>query len=303
LLLAGVAHADPLSIRQAVTPSTVHLGEPFVRELVLTHPKDQRYELQLPAEQAEFEILDVQRQRVDQAETATTTFRVKMSAFELGKRTLPGLDFEVTTSAGTSHYTSQESGVEITPTLPPDADKKGEQLQDIRPPETIPVRTYALLWAALGVLLVVAAALVARRLWKKRRPIAPVAPVLPLAVRTRNALAALAADDLPGKGMIKEFYSRLSDIVRGYLHERYDVDALECTTTELLDNLSHVDAPRLPREALAALLQESDLVKFARAQMSPESCDHALAFANRLLELTSPRTDATSTDAPERKLP
>jgi hypothetical protein len=193
--------------------------------------------------------------------------------------------------------------VEITPTLPPDANKSGAQLQDIRPPETVAVRSYALLWGVLGAILVAAAALIGWRLWKRRPRSVPVVPVLPLDARTRNALAALAAEDLPGKGMIKEFYSRLSDIVRGYIHERYQVDALECTTTELLDNLAHVEATRLPREALAAFLQESDLVKFARAQMSPESCDHALAFANRLLELTSPRTDAIGTDASERKLP
>ncbi len=297
-----VAEATPSAFVQTVTPEKAKLGEPFVRKLVVTHPKDERYELRLPGELGEFEVLNQSRRREDGPDSATTTFELRMSAFELGARTLPPLEFDVTSAKGVARFTAPESSVEIAATLPPDADEKGAQLYDIRPPETVAVPSYALLWAALAALAVAGLAYLLLRWWKRRLKSTPAAPALPLDVRTRNALAALAAEDLPGRGEVKAFYSRLSEIVRGYVGERFGVEALECTTTELLDSLRDLNAPELPREGLASFLQEADLVKFAKAQMSADSCQHAMSFAHQLLDVTAPRPVATVTDAPDRQL-
>ncbi|MGA9523708.1 MAG: DUF4381 family protein [Myxococcaceae bacterium] len=300
---ASAQEAEPSAFVQTVTPEKAKLGEPFVRKLVVTHPKDQRYELRLPGELGEFEVLDQTRRREDGPDSATTTFELRMSAFELGARTLPPFEFDVTSAQGVARFTAPEAPVEIVATLPPDADEKGTQLHDIRPPEAVAVPSYAVLWAALAALAVAALAYLLLRWWRNRpKTTAPTAPVLPLDVRTRNALAALAAEDLPGKGEVKAFYSRLSEIVRGYVGDRFGVEALECTTTELLDSLRDLNAPELPREGLASFLQEADLVKFAKAQMSAESCHHAMAFAHQLLDVTTPRPAATGTDAPDRQL-
>ncbi len=300
---APVAEAKPSAFVQTVSPGQAKLGEAFVRKLVITHPKEQRYELQLPGELGEFEVLNQARRREDGPDSATTTFEVRMSAFELGTRTLPPFAFEVTSSDGVARFTAPQTPVEIVATLPPDADEKGAQLHDIRPPEAVPVPSYALLWATLVAVLVGVVGYLLLRWWKNRPKVAlPAAPLLPLDVRIRNALAELAARDLPGKGEVKAFYSQLSEIVRGYVGERFGVEALECTTTELLDSLRALNAPSIPREALAAFLQEADLVKFAKAQMSADSCLHAMAFAHQLVEVTTPRTAATGTDAPDRKL-
>ena len=111
-------------------------------------------------------------------------------------------------------------------------------------------------------------------------------PLAPLDVRTREALNALGKENLPAKGQVKEFYFRLSEILRGYLGERYSFEALECTTPELIASLRKLRTPGLPEEDLLRFISESDMVKYAKAEASPESCAQSLAFGYELVKKT-----------------
>ncbi|MFZ5467824.1 MAG: BatD family protein [Myxococcota bacterium] len=279
--------AQPLSVQRRVTPEQVKLGEPFVYELVLTHPKGLRYELRAPPPLEAFEVLEQTRQRVDGADSATTTFRVRLSQFELGKVRLPELTFDVFGDEGSATWVASGVEVEAVPTLPPDAEEKGAGLHDIRPNEEVPVRTFRLLYALAGLL--VAAALTYLLLRHLRRPRAaqrPAVPPQPLDVRTVAALDALRAENLPAQGRVREFHFRLSEIVRGYLGERYAFEALECTSGELLDALARLHTPGLSMDELAAFAHGSDLVKFAKASATVEECKVALEFGYRLVQAT-----------------
>lgn len=283
--LAGV---EPLGFQQRVSPKEVLLGEPFTYELVVTHPKDQRYELEAPGALGAFELLAQSRQRVDGAESATTTFRLELSVFELGPQKLPNLTFEVATEQGRSEWLAPGIEVEAKSSLPPDAEEKGAELHDIHPPEVVPVRTWRLLYA-LGALL--AAGLLGYALYRflkrpRAAPALPPRPPEPLDVRALAALDRLRAEGLPTQGRVREFYFRLSEILRGYLGERYELDALESTTSELLDALKGRSTPGLPLEELSRFCAESDLAKFAKAPLGPPECDRALELCYRLVRQT-----------------
>jgi hypothetical protein len=286
LALAGLIAAvltRPLAIQQRVEPAQVKIGEPFTRTLVITHPLAHRYELVLPPESGDFEVLDHSRRRDDAEDRATTTFSLRLSAFDLGTLTLPPLAFEVWTPEGSRAFTSEAATIEVIATLAEDGER-GAELRDIRPPEVIPVPSYTLVWILLGGVAAAALAFLAWRWWRRPRPAKAISvPARPLEVRTREAIEALARENLPALGRTKEYYVRLSEIVRGYLGERFGVEALECTSSELLAALRKLSAPSLPQERLAEFLSESDMVKFARAQRSPEDCARALEFAYLLV--------------------
>lgn len=283
----GPAPVEPRGFQARINPEQVHIGEPFRYELVITHPKEHRYELTPPPDLGDFELLAQTRQRQDGGDTATTTFGLKLSAFALGQVKLPDLTFDVSTPEGARRFTAPGRALEVASTLPPDAQGKGEGLYDYQPPTEVPIRSWTLLYVLAGL---VAAALLAWALvrWLRRpRPVREAAkPVLALDVRTRQALDALKRDDLPARGQMKEFYFRLSEIVRGYLGERYGFDALECTSGELMASLRKRPTPGLPEEGLMRFVSESDLVKYAKAESSPEACKDALAFGYELLEKT-----------------
>lgn len=300
-LIAGAAHAEPIAVADDVQPKTVKLGEKFVRTIIVTHPKDERYELKVPSDLGAFELLDQGRNRQDGPDKTTTEFRLTLSAFELGKLKLPAFTFDVTGPKGTSVWSSGQSDIEVVSSLPPDADKSGANLYDIRPPEEVAVPSYALLWAALAAIAVAVLAFLLFR-WLKNRPAreVPAGPPLPLDVRTKNALAELRSENLPARGLTKDFYFRLSEILRGYVGQRFGVEALECTSSELLVALKSVPTPGLPNDEFATFLEHSDLVKFAKAPATAEDCDQALAFGYLLVDRTT--LPPAPPDAAARKL-
>ncbi|HYI02850.1 BatD family protein [Hyalangium sp.] len=275
------------SVKGRVVPTQTRIGDPFLYELTFTHAKDQRFELVQPKELEQFEVLEQSRQRQDGQGGSVTTFTLKMSAFELGMLTLPQLTFDLTAPSVSQSVAVPGMQVEVLPVLPKDADEQGASLFDFQPPAEVPIRSWRLLYILAGVL---AAGLLAWGLvkWLRRpRPqVVAVKPLAPLDVRTRKALDALKREELPAKGHVKDFYFRLSEILRGYLGERYGFEALECTTPELIASLRKLRTPGLPEEPLMRFISESDMVKYAKAEASPESCAQSLAFGYELVEKT-----------------
>ncbi|MHB8872620.1 MAG: hypothetical protein ACYC8T_02940 [Myxococcaceae bacterium] len=273
-----------------VEPGRVQLGEPFVYELVLTHDKGQRAELRTPGDLGAFEVLDQKRSRHDGKEAATTTFKLQLSLFELGKKKLPDLTFDLVDAEGrASQFVAPGIDVETLSALPKDADEKGEGLYDIRANEDVPVRTWRLLYGLAALAAAVALGYALYRYLKRPRlaPVVPPEPSKPLHVRTLAALDELRALNLPGQGLVRDFHFRLSEILRGYLGERYGFEALESTSYELLDALRRLHTPGLPAEELSRFTVESDLVKFAKAVTGPDECKASLEFGYRLVHLTT----------------
>jgi hypothetical protein len=283
---AGVL--PPLRVQQHVTPAKARLGEPLVVEIVVTHDKAQRYELPPPGDLGAFEYVSQERERVDGADASTTTFKVALQGFELGKQRTPTLELELADPAGTVKMPVSGTDVEIVSTLPPDAKDQGADLYDVRKPEELPVRTWRLVWALLIGLAVALAAYALFRWLQRPRPVvtAPAKPPEPAHVRARAALDALAAQNLPAQGRVKEFYFRLSEIIRAYLGETYAFDALESTTPELLEALRTRHTPGLPMEALKDFAYQSDFVRYAKQEPGPDECKGALELGYRIVHAT-----------------
>ncbi|HEX8821916.1 MAG TPA: hypothetical protein VF794_18460 [Archangium sp.] len=288
---ATLPEVEPSGFQARVLPERVLVGEPFTYELVITHPADQRYELDLPSDLGDFELLSQSREPPRAGvEPAVTTFRLKLSAFNLGMMSLPAVPFIVSTPEGPQRFVAEPRTIEVGSTLPPDADSQGADLKDIQPPTEVAIRSWMLLWVLAGLLVAAAVGYVAWRFFQKYRGRSRevVAPPAPLDVRIRKALDSLKSEDLPTQGKVKDFYFRLSEILRGYLGERYGFDALECTSSELMTKLRRLPTPGLPEDGLLRFVSESDMVKYARAESSPDSCREALAFGYELLDKTWP---------------
>lgn len=71
---------------------------------------------------------------------------------------------------------------------------------------------------------------------------------------------------------VKEYYSELTEIVRGYIERELKVPALEKTTDEIIDTIKdftevgHINTSKETIKKLKELLQEADLVKFAKSK-------------------------------------
>ncbi len=141
----------------------------------------------------------------------------------------------------------------------------------------------------------------ARRLlsWLRRRvtgdgQAAPVV-IIPAHIWARRALAALVSEDLLARGMVQPFYYRISDVMRGYIERRFDLQAPDMTTEEFLTTAG--DDPRFPSATttqLETFLQACDLVKYARMQPDQAQADQLVQAAENFVETTYQRESTVS---------
>jgi hypothetical protein len=166
-----------------------------------------------------------------------------------------------------------------------------QDIRDIKPPVAIPDWTW--LWWALGALLL--GALLGWWWWRRRqrKPVAEkevdVKKLVPPHVRAKERLeAALKFIRQP-----KPFCTAVSDALRWYLEEQFDLRAPERTTEEFLDELQA--SPQLDvtqKQLLADFLARCDLVKFAREEPSEPELRELHGVALRLVVETEPSRSA-----------
>ena len=96
-------------------------------------------------------------------------------------------------------------------------------------------------------------------------------PKIPAHVLAIKELDVLKAEKLWQQNLTKEFYSRLTNIIRNYIELRFNVMALEKTSTEIIrefENKKLIDESMLNH--LTGLLSLADLVKFAKGTALPD---------------------------------
>lgn len=89
-----------------------------------------------------------------------------------------------------------------------------------------------------------------------------------------------------GRGV--EWADGVSDAVREYLGARYGFEGLESTTDEVLERLRDTQLGGITVTEVAALLQESDLVKFAKAPIDDAAAESLLEGSYRIVRATTP---------------
>src|SRR5437879_4001819 len=133
-------------------------------------------------------------------------------------------------------------------------------------------------WWWLWLILALVAVVVVVWLWKRRKPATagetPV-PRSPFEIALA-ALQKLRLDNPP----VEEFYTRLSDILRQYIEGQFGLRAPERTTEEFL---AEATLPPQHMALLGTFLQESDLVKFARARPGKDDMERAFGAAEKFV--------------------
>ena len=77
----------------------------------------------------------------------------------------------------------------------------------------------------------------------------------------------------------KAFYSGVTDALREYISERYDIGAMEMTTSELFEDMKKTDVPAELLSKVKQLFELADFVKFAKFVASDEENAAALPLA------------------------
>jgi hypothetical protein len=222
-----------------------------------------------------------------------------ITSFDSGQHELPALKLVI--SSGLQHDSIVSNPVSLwVITLPIDTAKA---IADIKKPYGAPLTFKEVIpevgISLAGILFILLLIYIVRRLIKQK-PLLPTRIIIePAHIRAIRNLDSLKEEKLWQQGRIKQYYTRLTDIVRIYIEERFNVPAMEQTSDEMLNSLKKLT---IEDEASIAALKEiltlSDLVKFARALPFPNENEsnilNAYLFINHTKEPDSPPTSDNS---------
>jgi len=210
------------------------------------------------------------------------TDKYLVTSFDSGYYQVPPMYAELKNNEGIKLFYSDYAQLEVMRVLIAPADST-LKIYDIIRPYRAPVTIGEIIpW-------VLAAALVAALIWyvlrlvkkfrKKEKGVEEVIINEPAHIIAFRELERLRNDQVWQKGEIKLYYTRLTEILRQYLENRYNVFSLELTTAETLDALVKTGFKRDEHyDKLRSILSGADLVKFAKH--NPEPTENDLHFQN-----------------------
>lgn len=127
---------------------------------------------------------------------------------------------------------------------------------------------------------------------RKKNPFAP-APEKPVPPYEKaiGELNRLRGEKLCENGHEKEFYTRLTDILRVYLNGRFGINAMEMTSTQIRHMLNSNAEAKLSKQNMERVLETADFVKFAKVRPLPDDNIRAFNSAMQFVEDTKPKPE------------
>jgi hypothetical protein len=292
----------PLTVHERLDKSTLTIAETLMLQLEASISPD--YEVEMPRiDQVlqNFGIVDWDNlgTKLAQDNKVVTTHQYRLESFLSGNYEIPPFTFQFhdVNDPNQQHQLSTEPiSIEVTSLL--GAERAELTIADIEGVVEMPTEaSYWWLWllipvAATGTI----AILLFLRTKRAKKLIRIFKPAHELAYAR---LQAMVKDDLIAKGKIKEFYERVSDILRHYIEDRFMLRAPERTTEEFLAELQTTDilAPT-EKQTLEEFLTHCDLVKFAKYDPTKEQIQRTFDLVKIFIEKT--RSDQSKIDITDR---
>jgi len=282
-------------------PLTVHVrldkDKMTIAETVLLQFEaaiDSKYKLQMPqvgSQLQNFGIVDWDNlgDRLDENNNVVSTYQYRLEPFLSGNYQIPAFTFEFSdaNSIAEKKYTLTTEPIDIEVTSLLGEDRENLVIADIEDVVDMPKSpSYWPLWT-LGGCVGIGAVIIAW-LYLQRRRIQELVRIFKPAHEIAYArLKALVKDDPVAAGKIKEFYERISDILRHYIEHRFDLRAPERTTEEFLAELALADVlGEADKKMLEEFLTHCDLVKFAKHDPTRQQVQHTFDIVKEFIEKT-----------------
>lgn len=118
--------------------------------------------------------------------------------------------------------------------------------------------------------------------------ILPKRPERPAYEVAMEKLTHLRSQNLWEQGNEKAFYTELTDILREYLDRRFHINAMEMTSTQIVNALNSNAETQLSKQLMEEVLKVADYVKFAKEQPAREENIKSFDMAVKFVDDTKP---------------
>ena len=271
-------------VKATIDSTHILIGQQTKIRLEIAADKAQPLQIPLISDtlMAGVEVLEISK--IDTTDIGNNRMQIKydylITAFDSALYLLP--PFKVI--SGVDTVFSTELALKVS-TVPVDTESgKFYDIKDIRKPPFVLMDylpTVLLILAILG-LIALAAYIIYRLINKKSLvPFKKEEPYVPPHIRAILRLDAIKAEKLWQMGRIKEYHSEITETLRKYIEERFDIGAMEMTSGEILSDIKkHSDAD-IAFDNLKQILILADFVKFAKYKSLPD--ENELSMMNAYL--------------------
>jgi hypothetical protein len=294
------AYSQEITVKSAPDTTAILIGDQIGFSVSVTLPPGIDATLSTAADTLAGKIIILGRSARDTVKwtdgNMTVTDRYLITSYDSGTYSIPPFYAELLSGDSLKRYYSDYSMLRVA--RPEVAPKDStDVIYDIVPPRVAPLTFREILpWLVIALIAAAVVYLLARFLPRNplKRFIRPPAPREPAHIIALRELNRLREEEIWQKGEVKEFYSRLSDILRRYIDNRYGIMSPEMTTDETVRMLQKAAVTTHDEMSLVKeLLSLSDMVKFAKyvpqSQVHQKSIDDAVRFVEltREPELTA----------------
>ena len=292
LIFGNSSYAEgPLQIKTRAWPTKITLGDEIKLTIQIESPKGfSIIPLSIKTSAAPFEIKRIEDLSYSETEhIIRQAFQLKLTTFQLGKLQIPPISINFTDPGGRQGQEWTEPVlVEVKSVIKDKEAKEKKEIRPIKGPVALDISIVRMLiFSVLSALLTLGLAVKIFLRRRNRKFIDPES-LKPPDERAMLELERLNAKSYLSEGKVKEHYSELADILRRYLERRFEMEALELTTFEILKNIIDKQFSILLIEKIKDLLESSDLVKFAKFIPPRSLADRLSAVLCAIVEETKP---------------
>lgn len=303
LLVVMANHTSAQRALASIDTATIRIGEQVNLKLSVVVPEHSRVNWPVLADTLSGKIEIRGKGAIDSAQSDRQGFTryqqiLRITSFDTGYQLLAPLHFTYTVPGSSPQTLATDSIYLRVNTVAVDTTKA---MRDIKPPASAPITfqeiaPYLAIAAGVAVLIALVWYLLWRR--KNRKPLfslitKPPQPAWALALDQLNALDQLK---LWQNNRFKEYYSQLTDILRSYLQARFGINAPEMVSSDISKALAEQGIAPALHAQVDSLLQQSDLIKFAKQLPTQELNTRSLGLVREFVNSTIPQTQ------PETKL-
>jgi hypothetical protein len=213
-----------------------------------------------------------------------------VTSFDTGVHVIPAFKFLYKSTGDSGVFSNDALSLQVKG-IPVDTTK---EIKDIKPPIEVPFSWKEFLkdniFYILGGILAIWAAVMAYYWWSRSKGRAveyKAVPSRPAHEIALEKLSELEKEKLWQRGSYKEYHSRLSEIIRVYIEQRFRINALELTSEETLTSLRQMSVESI--EPLRQLMTLADLVKFAKKVPQLSENEASIKNAYQFVETTTSR--------------
>ena len=288
-----LVNGQEIKLKTALEQDSIWLGDQVKLLIVVEQTAGTKLEFpQLPDSILKVEILN--KSKIDTSKLEGTRIQLKqtylVTCFDSGAHIIPPFVFKVRKEGSIDSLKSNNLTLFVK--MPPVDLKKGPV--DIKKPFSAPVTLKEIAPWLLGIILIGTIVFliiyaISRR--NKKKPLfqRPPKPKVPAHLIALQELDKLKGEELWQHEKVKDYYTRLTDIVRVYIEERFTIAAMEQTSFEILASFKAKEAQVDTKSVgeLKEILEVADLVKFAKFTPLPDENHKMLSNAYLFVKETT----------------